>query len=153
MIRVARAVRLVSDAPILLAVGAVNIHTRETERGWATAFGDDLRMFDGFAFYGQARFPAILEAAENPRELIRRRMGLPDKPCILIEFSGTSFHYAASDRGYVAKVWNARAKPLVKTLKQQGWRGLVTWSAEIDDTRIKADALRNAMSESQGAPP
>ena len=143
--RVVQAVRLVSDAPVLLAVGAVNIHTRDTERAWADAFGDDLQTFDGFALYGLARFPAVLEAVENPRELIMQRMGLPDRPCILVEFTGTSHQYAATDRSYVEKVWNAKARPLVAALKKQRWHGLVTWSADVDDARIKADALRNAM--------
>jgi len=88
--------------------------------------------------------PAILEAAENPRELILRRMGLPDKPCFLIEFVGTSFNYAATERDYVKKVWAARTKPLLAAMKKQGWRGLVTWSATLDDATIKADALRSA---------
>ena len=145
VMRVTRAVRLVSDAPVLLAVGVVNIHTRDTERGWADAFGDDLETFDGFALYGLARFPAVLEAVENPRELILRRMGLPDRPCILIEFVGTSFQYGADERGYVEKVWAARAKPLLAALRKQQWRGLVTWSATTDDARIKAHALRGAM--------
>jgi len=145
VMRVTRAIRLVSDAPVLLAVGVVNIHTRDTERSWADAFGDDLKTFDGFALYGLVRFPAILEAAENPRELILRRMGLPDKPCILAEFSGTSFRYAAADRPYVEKVWNGKARALLTIMRQQGWRGLVTWSPDIDDARIKADALRSAM--------
>jgi len=145
VLRVTRAVRLVSDVPVLLAVGAVNIHTRDTERAWADAFGDDIRGFDGFAIYGLARFPAILEAVENPRELILRRMGLPDRPCILIEFVGTSFQYATSERAYVEKVWAARAKPLIAALRKQQWRGLVTWSATLDDARIKATALHNAM--------
>jgi len=145
VMRVTRAVRLVSDAPVLLAVGVVNIHTRDTERSWADAFGDDLKTFDGFALYGLARFPAILEAVENPRELILRRMGLPDQPCILIEFVGTSFQYGADERGYVERVWAARAKPLLAALQKQQWRGLVTWSATTDDARIKANALRNAM--------
>ena len=145
VLRVTRAVRLVSDAPILLAVGAVNIHTRDTERAWADAFGDNVKLFDGFALYGLVRFPAILEAAENPRTLILRRMGLPDKPCVLLEFTGTSFQYAAAERPYVEKVWAARAKPLLTTLKTQGFRGLVTWSPTLDDATVKADALRNVM--------
>ena len=145
VLRVTRAVRLVNDAPVLLAVGAVNIHTRDTERAWADAFGDDVKLFDGFALYGLVRFPAILEAAENPRTLILRRMGLPDKPCVLLEFTGTSFQYAAAERPYVEKVWAARAKPLLAALKTQGFRGLVTWSATLDDATIKADALRSAM--------
>jgi len=153
VLRVTRAVRLVSDAPVLLAVGAVNIHTRDTEHGWAEAFGDDLKTFDGFALYGLARFPAILEAVENPRELIMRRMGLPDRPCILIEFVGTSFQYAADERGYVEKVWAAKAKPLLAALKKQQWQGLVTWSATTDDARIKADALRNVMQAQPQAQP
>jgi len=152
VLRVTRAVRLVSDAPVLLAVGAVNIHTRDTERSWADAFGDDLHAFDGFALYGLARFPAILEAAENPRELIVRRMGLPNRPCILIEFVGTSFQYAAADREYVERVWAARAKPLIAALRKQQWRGLITWSATTDDARIKADALRNAVQAQPSEP-
>jgi len=153
VMRVVQAIRLVSDAPVLLAVGAVNIHTRDTERSWADAFGDDLKSFDGFAIYGLARFPAILEAAENPRELILRRMGLPDRPCILVEFTGTSHQYAATEAGYVEKVWNAKAKSLIATLRKQHWHGLVTWSATIDDARIKANALRNAMPTQPQGPP
>jgi len=153
VLRVTRTVRLVSDAPVLLAVGAVNIHTRDTERGWADAFGDDLKTFDGFAIYGLARFPAILEAVENSRELIMQRMGLPDRPCLLIEFTGTSHQYAATDREYVEKVWNTRARPLLAALRKQQWHGLVTWSATIDDARIKADALRSVMTTQPPAQP
>jgi len=145
VLRVVRAIRLVSDAPVLLAVGAVNVHTRDTERSWADAFGDDLGGFDGFAIYGLAKFPAILEAVENPRELILRRMGLPDKPCILVEFTGTSFHYAANEKDYVEKVWAIKTKPLLAAMQKQRWRGLVTWSPTIDDVRIKADAIRAAV--------
>jgi G:T-mismatch repair DNA endonuclease (very short patch repair protein) len=72
-------------------------------------------------------------------------MGLPDKPCVLLEFTGTSFNYTATERNYVEKVWAARAKSLIEAMRKQGWRGLVTWSPTLDDATIKADALRSAV--------
>jgi len=137
-----KAIRLVSDTPVLLAVSATNWHTRRTEKSWPEAFGDDLANFDGWAVYNLAQFPAILEAPSNPRTLVMERLGLRDKPCLLIEFMGTRYDYRAQDAGYIRKVWKAKAPALVKTLGEQQWRGLVVWSANIDDAVIKAEALK-----------
>lgn len=137
-----KAIRLVSDAPVLLAVSATNWHTRRTEKSWPEAFGDDLAGFDGWAIYNLAQFPAILEAPSNPRTLVMDRLGLREKPCLLIEFMGTRYDYGPQTADYIRKVWRAKAPLLVKALKEQRWRGLVVWSANIDDAILKAEALR-----------
>ena len=137
-----KAIRLVSDAPVLLAVSATNWLTRRTEKSWPQSFGNDLAGFDGWAVYNLAQFPAILEAPSNPRQLVLERLGLAQKPCLLIEFMGTRDRYKPAEASYIRRVWKAKAPALVKALKEQQWRGLIVWSANIDDAALKAEALK-----------
>ena len=146
--RAVKAIRLVSDAPVLLAVSATNEFTRKTEKSWPQAFGDDLAGFDGWAVYNLALFPAIIEAPANPRRLVLERLGLTalgkngEKPCVLIEFMGTRYNYRPADAEYIRKVWRAKAPLLLKAMTRQEWRGLVVWSANIDDAALKAEVLQ-----------
>ena len=145
--RAVKAIRLVSGAPVLLAVSATNEFTRKTEKSWPQAFGDDLAGFDGWAVYNLALFPAIIEAPANPRKLILERLGLDalgEKPCVLIEFMGTRYNYRPADAEYIGKVWRAKAPLLLKAMTGQGWRGLVVWSNNIDDAALKVEALQAA---------
>jgi nitrogen regulatory protein PII-like uncharacterized protein len=143
--RAVKAIRLVSDAPVLLAVSVTNEFTRKMEKSWPQAFGDDLAGFDGWAVYNLALFPAIIEAPANPRKLVMDRLGLGalgEKPCVLIEFMGTRYNYRPADAEYIRKVWRAKAPLLLKAMTRQEWRGLVVWSHNIDDAALKAEALR-----------
>jgi len=144
IVMVARCVRLVSDAPILLAVSMTNLITRKFEPSWLEYFGDELDKFDGWAIYNYAFFPAIMEARDNPREAALARYSLSDKPCILVEFAGVGVAYTPAQRPAIEKTWKAKAHYFVKAMKEQGWRGLVTWSQTLDDAKIKADALWGA---------
>jgi len=154
--RVVKVIRMVSDAPVLLAVSATNEFTHKTEKSWPQAFGDDLAGFDGWAVYGLAMFPAILEAPANPRKLVLERLGLAalgdlgEKPCVLIEFMGTRYNYGSADAEYIRKVWRAKAPLLLKAMTQQEWSGLVVWSSSIDDAALKAEALQ-AVAAAQAA--
>jgi hypothetical protein len=154
--RVVKVIRMVSDAPVLLAVAATNKFTHKTEKSWPQAFGDDLAGFDGWAVYGLALFPAILEAPSNPRKLVLERLGLAglgdlgERPCVLIEFTGTRHNYKPADAEYIRKVWRAKAPLLLKAMTRQEWRGLVVWSANIDDAALKAKALQ-AVAATQAA--
>jgi len=154
--RVVKVIRMVSDAPVLLAVSATNEFTHKTEKSWPQAFGDDLEGFDGWAVYGLALFPAILEAPANPRKLVLERLGLAglgdlgEKPCVLIEFMGTRYNYRPADAEYIRKVWRAKAPLLLKAMTGQEWRGLVVWSNSIEDAALKAEALQ-AVAAAQAA--
>ena len=154
--RAVKAIRLVSDAPVLLAVSVTNEFTHKTEKSWPQAFGDDLAGFDGWAVYNLALFPAIIEAPANPRKLVLERLGLTafgengEKPCVLIEFMGTRYNYRPADAEYIRKVWRAKAPLLLKAMTGQEWRGLVVWSNNIDDATLKAEALQ-AVAAAQAA--
>ena len=151
--RVVKVIRMVSDAPVLLAVSATNKFTHKTEKSWPQAFGDDLAGFDGWAVYGLALFPAILEAPANPRKLVLERLGLAalgERPCVLIEFTGTRYNYKPADAEYIRKVWRAKAPLLLKAMTGQEWRGLVVWSNSIEDAALKAEALQ-AVAAAQAA--
>ena len=150
---VVKVIRMVSDAPVLLAVSATNKFTHKTEKSWPQSFGDDLAGFDGWAVYGLAMFPAILEAPANPRKLVLERLGLAglgERPCVLIEFTGTRYNYKPADAEYIRKVWRAKAPLLLKAMTLQEWRGLVVWSANIEDAALKAEALQ-AVAAAQAA--
>jgi len=150
-----KAIRLVSDAPVLLEVAATNKFTHKTEKSWPQAFGDDLAGFDGWAVSGLALFPAIIEAPSNPRKLVLERLGLAaldengEKPCVLIEFMGTN-KYKPADVEHIRKVWHAKAPLLLKAMTRQEWRGLVVWSDSINDAALKAEALQ-AVAAAQAA--
>ena len=153
--RVVKVIRMVSDAPVLLAVSATNKFTHKTEKSWPQAFGDDLAGFDGWAVYGLALFPAILEAPANPRKLVLERLRLAalgdlgERPCVLIEFMGTN-KYKPADAEHIRKVWRAKAPLLLKAMTRQEWRGLVVWSDSINDAALKAEALQ-AVAAAQAA--
>jgi len=154
--RVVKVIRMVSDAPVLLAVSATNEFTHKAEKSWPQAFGDDLAGFDGWAVYGLALFPAILEAPANPRKLVLERLGLAalgdlgERPCVLIEFTGTPYRYKPAEAEYIRKVWRAKAPLLLKAMTGQEWRGLVVWSNSIEDAALKAEALQ-AVAAAQAA--
>ena len=151
--RVVKVIRMVSDAPVLLAVAATNEFTHKTEKSWPQAFGDDLAGFDGWAVYGLAMFPAILEAPANPRKLVLERLGLAglgdlgERPCVLIEFTGTRYNYKPADAAYIRRVWRAKAPLLLKAMTGQEWRGLVVWSNNIDDAALKVEAIQAVAAE------
>jgi hypothetical protein len=139
--RTVKAIRLVSGAPVFLAVSATNWFTRKTEKGWTDAFGDSLAGFDGWAVYNLHQWPAILESPTNPRTVILGRLGLPERPCVLLDFFGTPTEYPAENAKYVTAVWKAKTGLLMKALKDQGWRGLIVYATHPADAQIKAAAL------------
>jgi hypothetical protein len=141
VMRMGRAIRLVSDAPVLLAVSSLNGVTRRTEKSWTDAFGEDLVGFDGWAIYNLNQWPAFLESPANLRRVILSRLGLPEKPCVLLDFLGTPAEYPAERAKYISAVWKAKAGLLMKALKDQGWRGLIVYATHPADAGIKTAAL------------
>jgi hypothetical protein len=126
---------------VLLAVSSLNGVTRRTEKSWTDAFGGDLAGFDGWAIYNLNQFPAILESPANLRQVILGRLGLPDKPCVLLDFLGTPAEYPAERAKYIAAAWKAKAGLLMKAVKDQGWRGVIVYATHPADAEIKAAAL------------
>ena len=141
---VTKLIRMVSDAPVLLAVSVSNWHTKRPETGWVAAFGEDLAKFDGWAIYNLHNWPAVLESPENPRQRSLKQFALPDKPCILMDFQGTPSNYPQGIAEYVKAVWKAKTPLLMKDLKTQKWRGLVVYSTQVNDAKMKAAALKTA---------
>ena len=139
---VTRLIRMVSNAPVLLSVSASNWHTKRPEPGWVKAFGEDLAEFDGWAIYNLHNWPAVLESPQNPRERTLKQFDLPDKPCILMDFQGTPSNYPQGKAEYVKAVWKAKTPLLLKDLKTQKWRGLVVYSTQVEDAKMKAAALK-----------
>jgi hypothetical protein len=68
-------------------------------------------------------------------------LGLPEKPCVLLDFLGTPAEYPAERAKYISAVWKAKAGLLMKALKDQGWRGLIVYATHPADAGIKTAAL------------
>ena len=139
--RVMKTIRLVSDAPALLAVSSLNEFTRRTEKGWTDAFGDDLAAFDGWAIYNFNQFPAIMEARENPRKMLLDRLGLADRSCVLLDFLGGPVEVQPGQIAWLTAAWKAKAKPFLAALKTQCWQGVIVYGATAADAEIKAASL------------
>ncbi len=138
--RVVAAVRLVSDAPVLLAVSPVG-RRMSSGRAWAAAFGESLAAFDGWAVYNVHQFPAILESPTNPRKAVLAMLGLPDKPCVLLDFIGGPVTASTDGGARLKAAWHSKGGALVKALKEQGWRGVIVYAARSGDAAIKSAAL------------
>jgi hypothetical protein len=150
-LQVRRAIRMVSDAPVLLAVSMTNWHSRTREPGWAAAFGEDLADFDGWGIYNLTGFAAVLEADGNPRLAACKALGLdPAKPCILMDFVGTA-SLEAKRHDYIRKVWGAKWPLLREAIGDQGWRGIVLHTSDPLDAKLKAEVLTEPESEEQAA--
>lgn len=140
-LQVRRAIRMVSDAPVLLGVSMTNWHSRTREPGWTTAFGEHLADFDGWGIYNLTGFAAVLEGKDSPRLAACKAMGLDArKPCLLLDFVGTPA-VEASRHKYIRAVWRAKAPRLMTAVKEQGWRGIVFHTTDLADAQIKAEAL------------
>ena len=139
---VTRAIRLVSDAPVLLAVSASNWFTKRPDAGWVKAFAATVASYDGWAIYNLHNWAAILEAPSNPREAALKALGLPDKPCILLDFLGTPSQFPPSRAAYMRAVWKAKAPLLFKALKKQAWRGVIFYTTRLADAQLKTGYMK-----------
>ncbi len=151
--QVTKAIRLASDAPVLLAVSPVVWYAKRQNATWAKSF--DPADYDGWAIYNLHNWPAILEAgtttapatqpANNPLTMALGRMGLGDKPCLLLDFVGTPSDYPPARAAYMKAIWQAKAPLLLGALKAQGWRGAILYTTNLDDARMKSQALKSAL--------